>query len=97
MPFFESKEKPKFEIDYNKYKPISVIVNSNIEGDMRPEIIRYTNPDESIETVKIQGIKFHRDVPHGILYCCIVHQYGVQKQIRLIFYVMEHIWVIEKW
>lgn len=95
MPFYEPSNKPEISIDYNKSKPVTVIVNFAPDGRMIPIYLRWINHDESEDTLKIDGVVSTKDFVGGIAYCCYITVNGWRRQIILKFYVKEHIWTME--
>lgn len=96
MPFIKPSYEPTTFIDYNKHSPISVVTNFAPSGKMLPIYIRYIHPDQSEETIKVDGVKYTKDIQGGIVYCCLVTISNYQKQIFLTYYIKEHLWVIAK-
>lgn len=96
MPFFEKSREDNCYIDSDRYVPVAVISYTSAVGDITPMRFKMQMPDESIETINIDGIKSHKDIPLGISYCCIVSAYGHQQQIILNYYIRDHRWVMIK-
>lgn len=96
MPFIKPYKEPTTYIDYNKVDPIGVITNFASDGNMLPIYVRYIHPDQSEETILVDGVKYAKDVVGGKTYCCLVTINDCQKQIFLTYYVKEHLWVIAK-
>lgn len=96
MPFFNSYNEPQYFIDPNKFTPVSVVVNFAPDGRMLPIYIRVILPDESEETIAIDGVKSHKEIQGGISYCCLVKIANRQKQITLNYYVKSHAWYMGK-
>lgn len=96
MPFFEPQAQRIINIDYNKNIPVTVIVNFAPDGRMLPIYLRWINHDESEETLKVDGVKYTKDIEGGITYCCYVTRNGWRKEVNLTFYVKEHIWLLAK-
>ena len=86
---------PKPVIDFDKLNTVSVIVNFNVGGKIKPEYFRYINSDESEQTIKIDTVKFTRDKGERISFCCMFTNHGRQQEVILTFYVIECIWIIE--
>jgi hypothetical protein len=88
---------PKPVIDFSQMKTVSVIATFNAEGKIRPDYFNYINPDGSMDKFKIESIKYTRDYsyPSRILFCCVYKSYNKHHEVNLIFYVMEHMWVIQ--
>lgn len=96
MPFFEKERENNIVIDNDRYQPIAVLAYTSAAGEITPMRFKMQLPDESIETVNIDGIKSHKDIPGGINYCCLVTTYGHQKQVTLRYFIREHLWVLLK-
>lgn len=94
MPFYTPSNEPKHEIDFNRYKPITVTSYCSFSGEIKPLAFRYISDDESETTFKIDSIKFTKEIKGGFSYCCLFNNHGRQQEVILIFYVMEHLWVI---
>lgn len=75
---------------------VSVSVTFNPAGEMRPDFVQVVKQDESKETYKIQGIKSHDKVTAYIQYICLINSYGYTKEIKLMYFILDHIWFIEK-
>lgn len=96
MPFFEPQTPHIINIDYDKCIPVSVIINFSKDGKMLPLYIRWINNDESEETLKVDSVKYTKDIDGGITYCCYVIRNGWRKEVNLTFYVKECLWVLNK-
>ena len=92
---YPQPDQPKHFIDYNKCTPVTVMVNFAPNGKMLPIYIRWTYPDQSEETIKIDAIKFTRDKGDCISFYCLFNNHGRQQEVILTFYVMECRWVVE--
>lgn len=96
MPFQKPYHEPQYFIDPNKFTPATVVVNFAPDGKMLPIFLRITHPDKSEETIKIDGVKYTKDIQGGISYCCLITINGWQKQIILNYYVNDHTWYTMK-
>lgn len=82
--------------DSKHLTPVSVVVTFNPTGEMRPDFIQIIQYDESKETFKIQGIKSHNKVTAYIQYVCLINSYGYTREIKLLYFIRDHVWFIEK-
>jgi hypothetical protein len=96
MPFYTPSNDPQHQIDYNKYQPIYVYSHTDMDGNIRPLSFIYITEDGIRITLKIDEIKYTKDINGGFLYNCIVTNYGKQQEVILTYYVKQHIWVMEK-
>jgi hypothetical protein len=85
------------QIDFSQLRSVPVIATFNTEGKIRPDYFGYTNPDESVEKLKIKSIKYTREYNHParMLFCCVYNNYGKQHEASLMFYVDEYMWVLQ--
>ena len=95
MPFYTPPKEEQFNIDFERYTPIDVMAYWDEHGNITPIKFKYVNPDESVETIKIDSIKYRKNIRNGFQYCCVTTWYGRQKLFNLIFHIEQHIWVIE--
>lgn len=95
MAFNKYFEETKFQIDFNRYTAVSVNNTFNVLGEMRPDMVQIVIQDESKETYKLR-IKSHKDVIGGIQYACLINSFDCEKEIKLTYFVTQHIWCIEK-
>lgn len=96
MPFITIKESEESNIDYNRYEPVVVMAYWSMEGKITPMRLKYVNADESIETIKIDKIKYIKDLKDGFSYCCLAMVYGHYREFILVFRIREHLWLLEK-
>lgn len=96
MPFFNSFNDPQYYIDLNKLVPVAVVVNFANDGRMQPIYVRVVMNDESEETITIDGVQSHKEIPGGISYTCNVKIGNRQRHIILNYYVKNHIWYMAK-
>ena len=96
MPFYTPSDNPSIFIDYDKCTPVSVIINFAPDGRMLPVFLHYIYPDQSEETLKIDGVISTKDIVGGVSYYCYITVNGWRRRIALTYYVKEHLWVINK-
>jgi hypothetical protein len=96
MPFFNSPAEPHCYVDTSKFTPVAVIVNFSVEGKMMPIYLRYIHADQSEETIKIDGIKYTKDMLGGFSMCCIISLYGYNREVILNYYVKDCRWYMAK-
>lgn len=94
MPFIIPKPDNTLNIDYDRYTPVTVMAYWDMDGKITPVRFKYVLPDESVETYKIDNIKYIKDIKGGYLFRCYFTSYGRTKEIDLLFYIREHIWVM---
>jgi hypothetical protein len=95
MAFMQSKAVRTYTIDYSKCKSVDTIVNFATSGEMRPVLFRITNPDDSVITFKIESIKSIDKFFGGLFYICFIHDNEIQKEVKLLYYIEEHLWVVK--
>lgn len=91
MPFYTPSNKPEFYIDFNKYKPIYVYFYTDMDGNIRPLQFTYETDDNTRVTLKINEVQYTKDIQGGILFCCLVTNYGRQQEVDLVFFYKQHI------
>ena len=96
MQFKKPYHEPQYFIDPNKLSPATVVVNFAPDGKMLHIFLRITHPDQSEKTVKIDGVKYTKDIQGGFSYCCLITINNWQKQIILNCYVKDHTWYMMK-
>jgi hypothetical protein len=94
MPFFESNE-INYKIDFSHCTPVSVISNFNPEGKILPIYIALTDLYNNTWKTKIDGVKYTKDKPGCISYCCVYTVGRFKREIMLTYYIKEHLWVME--
>ena len=96
MPFFEPNREKPVVIDYEKYKPVTVMCYTSEEGVTTPLRFKHENPDESLETLEIKQITNRKEFKGGFSYICLCESYGRVKQVILSYYKDYYIWVTRK-
>lgn len=96
MPFFEPVKNTNYPIDFDKYIPAEVLMNHTTEGRIRPEIVRFSLPDESIVTKKIDNIRTIKEKPNTNLYYCMITHNKTRREILLVYHIRQHQWVMAK-
>lgn len=96
MPFYTPSNDPEHHIDYDKFKPVYTYFHTDIEGKIRPLQFTYESEDNTRVTLKIDEIKYTKDINGGFMYRCLVTNYGRKQEVDLVYYVKEHVWVIQK-
>lgn len=95
MPFYTPSKDSKFQIDYDKYNPVYVYFYTDMDGKIRPIQFKYESEDNSIITLDINSIKYSKDIYGGILFCCLVTNYGRQQEVNLVYFIAQHLWCID--
>ncbi len=95
MPFFETNRKPEFEIDYSRCQSVSVIANYNPAGKIRPVFVCLEDLYGNACKAKIEGVKYTKEMPGGYSFCCVYKSGNRLRECTLIFYIREHLWVLE--
>lgn len=76
--------------------PVSVVVTYNEKGQIRLDYVRIIQKDESRETFKIYDAKIIKEVTAYIEYSCNIISDNRLKEIRLTYFLSEHVWCIDK-
>jgi hypothetical protein len=85
---------PKPKTDFSQLRTIPVIATFNAEGKIRPDYFRITNTDQSVDTYKIDTVKYTKDYDNRIVFYCLFTNGKRQQEVNLVFYVMECIWTV---
>lgn len=96
MPFIKPNNEPQCYVDPNKFIPVAVIANFARDGKMMPIYLRYIHRDESEETLKIDGIKYTKDIIGGFSLCCIINVHGYNREVILNYYIKDCRWYMAK-
>ncbi|WMJ88503.1 hypothetical protein [Anaerocolumna sp. MB42-C2] len=94
MSFFEPDRTTEYKIDYNNRQPVSVIAAFNPMGDFKPVNFGIMDLYGNICKVKIEGIKYAKEVRGGKSFCCVYRSSDQQKECILTYYVSDHRWVL---
>jgi hypothetical protein len=95
MPFREFTYKFNYCSDnYSSAQPVSVVANYAKSGKFVPIYFIYTAHDESLLTIKIDCIKYVRDYPDRILFCCLFTNCDWQQEVYLEYHILNHLWTI---
>jgi len=86
---------PKTKIDFTQLNIVTVITNFAKDSKFVPVLFRNVNPDASEETVRIDKVKYIKELDNRIVFCCLVNNGKRQQEIMLTFYVMECVWVLK--
>jgi hypothetical protein len=86
----------KTAIDFSNMNTVTVMTNFNTIGKFVPVLFRIINPDTSEETVKVDSIKYTKELSNRISFCCLCSNGNRQHEVILTFYIMECVWIIEK-
>ncbi len=96
MPFFPPfKDEPSY-INHDIYKPIDVIFCTHSNGKIEPMRCKYVLPDESVETINIDGISITKDIRGGVSFSCVATMYGKRINFTLAYFYVEHTWYIAR-
>lgn len=95
MPFYTPSKDSKFQIDYDKYNPVYVYFYTDMDGKIRPIQFTYEADDNTRTTLKIDNIKSSKEIKGGILFCCLVTDYGRQQEVNLVYFIVQHLWCID--
>lgn len=96
MAYGKYFDESKFQIDYDCFMPVFVLVTFNPDGNMRPDMIQIINQDELKESYKIQGVKNQKLITGGIQYVCLINSFNCIKEIKLTFFIQQHLWCVER-
>lgn len=93
---YPANQSIKPSIDFSRCEPISVIVNFNRDGKIMPVMFNYVDRHQNYTKVNIDGIKYTKDGDGSLTYCCVANNGRWKYQVNLTFWIMEHIWVLER-
>lgn len=94
MPFYTPSKDQKHQIDFNKYKPIYAYFYTDKDGKIKPLKFKYESDDSSLISLDIDNIKYSKDIQGGILFCCLVTNYGRQQEVDIVYFYAEHQWCL---
>lgn len=94
MPFYDSSKDNQATLLITG-QPIHVTAVFNPLGDLKPLYISITDLYGNICKVKIDCVKFRKEVRGGISFCCAYTIGSLQKEIILTFYIKDHMWRLE--
>jgi hypothetical protein len=76
-------------------QPVAVIANFAVDGRFKPVYFQYVAEDSTEYTFKVDGVRYTKDKPDRIGFCCLFTNEGTQHQVMLTFYFQECIWKLE--
>lgn len=96
MPFFQSSESSKFEIDFTKYQPIAVYSYTDVDGKITPIKFKMDLPDATRVTVDIESIRSTKDIYGGVSYSCYAMVNGTRQLFVIVFFSEPMLWCLRK-
>jgi len=94
MPFYSPSKEPNHTIDYDKFKTVYTYFHTDFEGKIRPIQFTYETDDNTRITLKIDNIKYSKEIQGGTLFCCLVTNYARQQEIKIVYFTSEHQWCL---
>ncbi|MDF2872222.1 MAG: hypothetical protein K0R05_3797 [Anaerocolumna sp.] len=76
-------------------QPISVAAVFNPLGDFKPLYISITDLYGNMCKVKIDCIKYKKEIRGGISFCCVYTIGSTQREFILTFYIRDHMWRLD--
>lgn len=96
MGFVPQFKDTKINIDYSRCTPVSVIVTFATDGRYKPLYFLVTDSYGNECKTKVTGIKYTKDGKGCTSFCCAYQVGSRQRECMLTYYLMEHLWVLEK-
>ncbi|WOO36044.1 hypothetical protein R2R35_19935 [Anaerocolumna sp. AGMB13020] len=94
MPFNDSSKDNQSTLLFSG-QPVSVAAVFNPLGDLKPLSISITDLYSNTCKVKIDCIKYKKEIRGGFSFCCGYTIGSIQKELLLTYYVKNHMWRLE--
>lgn len=95
MPFYTPSNKPQFNINFDKYKPVDVMFHTNTDGTLKPMLFKYPMEDGLNYLFKIEKVSYSKDINGGILFRCSIASNDRHREVNLVYFIKQHLWCLE--
>lgn len=96
MAFGHPHKEDKLNIDYSRCTAVNVIAVTNQERKIKPLYFTAPGPYGELCKVKVEAIKYTKQCNGYTSFCCTYQVGSRQRECVLTYYVMDHLWVLEK-